>query len=217
MSNRVLQILASELSDGAKIAAIAAAVAGAKSAREVATITGRKLRTVERHYAELRTSGEYADLRTPSTQICGSSQDKKKGLPHTPSKEKTQPSPQSPPGKLLESPRTVGASTHASTREAEDSKTDRQKESLLAERILKLTASQAERFYQNSVQSWGAEVTNTALLTMQTRQDTGEVFRNPGQIFSLICRDLRDKPKPPEPVGPWGAKSLGNGQFLSRW
>ena len=62
--NRViaLRILKANLSDGAKIAALAGLLIEAKTARDIATITNRSLQFVERHYAELRT-WECAELR----------------------------------------------------------------------------------------------------------------------------------------------------------
>ena len=63
------KILKSDLSEGAKIAALATLLTGAKTAREIAKATNRPVRSVERHYAELRTS-DYADLRISTTQIC---------------------------------------------------------------------------------------------------------------------------------------------------
>jgi Helix-turn-helix domain len=115
---------------------------------------------------------------------------------------------------LESSPTTDGASC-ASARE-EDSKTDRQKQVLLAERILNLTASKAERFYQTAVESWGTEITHSALRDLATRIDGGMVVHKPSAIFALICRDLKDKPKPlPRSVPPWGSKDLGNGRYLT--
>jgi hypothetical protein len=67
---RITEILGSELSDGAKVAAITMLITGARTAREIAAATNRSLRSVERHYAELRASGcGPADSRT--TQIRG--------------------------------------------------------------------------------------------------------------------------------------------------
>jgi hypothetical protein len=57
-----LHILKANLSDGAKVAALAGLVAGAATARDIATITNRSIRSVERHHAELRT-WECAELR----------------------------------------------------------------------------------------------------------------------------------------------------------
>ena len=51
------QILKGSLSDGAKIAALAALLTEARSAPDVAASTGRSLLSVERHYSELRTRG----------------------------------------------------------------------------------------------------------------------------------------------------------------
>jgi hypothetical protein len=57
-----LQILKANLSDGAKVAALAALLTEARSARDIAASTGRSVRSVERHYSELRTWG-CANLR----------------------------------------------------------------------------------------------------------------------------------------------------------
>jgi DNA-binding transcriptional ArsR family regulator len=69
MTKTIEDILRSGLSDGAKVAAIAMLATGSRTAKEIAAATNRSLRSVERHYAELRTAG-YADLRSSGTQIC---------------------------------------------------------------------------------------------------------------------------------------------------
>lgn len=56
------QILKANLSDGAKVVALAALLTEARSARDIATSTGRSVRSVERHYSELRT-WDCANLR----------------------------------------------------------------------------------------------------------------------------------------------------------
>jgi hypothetical protein len=56
------QILKASLSDGAKVAALTALPTDSRSARDIATSTGRSVRSVERHYAELRT-WDNANLR----------------------------------------------------------------------------------------------------------------------------------------------------------
>ena len=61
-------VLASDLSDGAKLAAIATLVADAKTAAEIAAALNKPLRTVERHCAELKKA------KSAGTQICGSTQ-----------------------------------------------------------------------------------------------------------------------------------------------
>ena len=62
------EILRSEMTDGAKLAAIAELI-GATSATDVAKTLNKPLRTVERHYAELRRVRKSA-----GTQICGTTQ-----------------------------------------------------------------------------------------------------------------------------------------------
>jgi hypothetical protein len=64
-----LRILASELADGGKIAALAMLLAGARTASEIARLTNRSLRTVERHYARARIRGNehYATMRTEAS------------------------------------------------------------------------------------------------------------------------------------------------------
>lgn len=64
----LMAILASDLSDGAKLAAVAERL-GAKSASDIAKVVNKPVRTVERHYAELRKVRKSAD-----TQICGGTQ-----------------------------------------------------------------------------------------------------------------------------------------------
>jgi hypothetical protein len=75
------EILRSEMTDGAKLAAIAELI-GATSATDVAKTLNKPLRTVERHYAELRRVRKSAGTPTqncvpevrksaePGTQIC---------------------------------------------------------------------------------------------------------------------------------------------------
>lgn len=63
-------ILASDMSDGAKLAAIAELL-GAASATEIAAALNKSIRTVERHYAELRKVRKFAGTRNcVDTQIC---------------------------------------------------------------------------------------------------------------------------------------------------
>lgn len=63
-------ILASDMSDGAKLAAIAELL-GAASATEIAAALNKSIRTVERHYAELRKVRKSAGTRNcVTTQIC---------------------------------------------------------------------------------------------------------------------------------------------------
>ncbi len=63
-------ILASDMSDGAKLAAIAELL-GAASATEIAAALNKSIRTVERHYAELRKVRKSAGTRNcVDTQIC---------------------------------------------------------------------------------------------------------------------------------------------------
>ena len=69
-------ILSSDLSDGAKVAAIAELL-GCRGADEIAKAVNKKVRTVERHYAELRKSGpvrKIADTQMCGTQNCGNTQ-----------------------------------------------------------------------------------------------------------------------------------------------
>jgi hypothetical protein len=69
-------ILSSDLSDGAKIAAIAELL-GCRGADEIAKAVNKKVRTVERHYAELRKSQplrKSADTQMCGTQNCGNPQ-----------------------------------------------------------------------------------------------------------------------------------------------
>jgi hypothetical protein len=61
-------ILSSDLSDGAKVAAIAELL-GCRSADEIAKAVNKKVRTVERHYAELRKSHPLRN--SADTQMCG--------------------------------------------------------------------------------------------------------------------------------------------------
>ena len=72
---------------------------------------------------------------------------------------------------------TDGASG-AGAREA-DSKTDRQKQILLAGRILNLTSEGAERFHRSWGEPYGWESVSDTLVEMRRRQDAGEVFRKP--------------------------------------
>ncbi|CCB64449.1 hypothetical protein [Hyphomicrobium sp. MC1] len=65
---KIKAILNSDLSDGGKFAAIAEAI-GARGAEEIAAVVKKPVRTVERHYAELR---KYRQLRkSAGTQNCG--------------------------------------------------------------------------------------------------------------------------------------------------
>jgi len=57
------QIPKANLSDGAKVAALAALLTEARSARDIATSTSRSVRSVERHCSELRT-WDCANLRS---------------------------------------------------------------------------------------------------------------------------------------------------------
>jgi hypothetical protein len=69
-------ILSSDLSDGAKIAAIAELL-GCRGADEIAKAVNKKVRTVERHYAELRKCQplrKSADTQMCGTQNCGNPQ-----------------------------------------------------------------------------------------------------------------------------------------------
>jgi hypothetical protein len=56
----ILKVFQSNLSDGGKVAALAVILTGCRTARDVAEITNRSLRSTERHYAEAR---KYADVR----------------------------------------------------------------------------------------------------------------------------------------------------------
>lgn len=68
LHGKIKAILNSSLSDGAKFAALAEAV-GARGAEEIAAVVKKPIRTVERHYAELR---KYRQLRkSADTQNCG--------------------------------------------------------------------------------------------------------------------------------------------------
>jgi hypothetical protein len=210
VSNHVLQILASNLSDGAKIAAIAAAVSGAKSAREIATLTRRKLRTVERHYAELRTSEEYADLRSCEYADLRVPPETKRKIPHTPFKKKLNPSPQTPPGKLEENKTTVRASCTRPA--AADSEESRQTATELAE-ILNLTVEQAGKVLNAQLRAHPCWLIKVAVARMAVRIESGEKFSKPAVIFSRICEDV----KRDQPVVQRSGIDLGNGRFLSRW
>lgn len=66
-------ILESELSDGAKLAAIAELL-GARGTEEIAKAVNKPIRTVERHYAELRKIRKIADTQICGTQNCGNTQ-----------------------------------------------------------------------------------------------------------------------------------------------
>jgi hypothetical protein len=69
----LLALLKSDLSDGAKIAGVLMMLCGLEKTPDIAAATGRPMRTVEPHCAELRRSGQtHAVLRTPSdhTQNC---------------------------------------------------------------------------------------------------------------------------------------------------
>lgn len=68
LDGELMAILASDLSDGAKLAAVAERL-GAKSASDIAKVVNKPVRTVERHYAELRKVRKSA-----GTQICGTTQ-----------------------------------------------------------------------------------------------------------------------------------------------
>lgn len=68
LHGKIKAILNSSLSDGAKFAALAEAI-GARGAEEIADVVKKPVRTVERHYAELR---KYRQLRkSAGTQNCG--------------------------------------------------------------------------------------------------------------------------------------------------
>jgi hypothetical protein len=75
MRTAAVRIFASDLSDGAKIAALAMLLADANTAGEIARLTDRSLRTVERHYAEVRVRGYalYAAERTAETDNAANS------------------------------------------------------------------------------------------------------------------------------------------------
>lgn len=72
-------VLASEMTDGAKLIAIAQIVSNARTAAELSALCHKPIRTIERHYADLRRirriadtqkCGGYAELRTETTQNC---------------------------------------------------------------------------------------------------------------------------------------------------
>lgn len=104
------EILSSDMSDGAKLAAIAALCHPHARRRDLATICNRPERTFQRHYAEMRQRKsaplsaqncaiDSADVRHDTAQNCAIGEGappKKKGLPHTPSKEKQPPTTESP-------------------------------------------------------------------------------------------------------------------------
>jgi hypothetical protein len=76
LNGELKAILSSELSDGAKVAAIAELL-GCRGADEIAKAVNKKVRTVERHYAELRKSRQVrkiADTQMCGTQNCGNTQ-----------------------------------------------------------------------------------------------------------------------------------------------
>lgn len=76
LNGELKAILSSELSDGAKVAAIAELL-GCRGADEIAKAVNKKVRTVERHYAELRKSRpvrKIADTQMCGTQNCGNTQ-----------------------------------------------------------------------------------------------------------------------------------------------
>ena len=76
LNGDLMAILSSDLSDGAKVAAIAELL-GYRGADEIAKAVNKKVRTVERHYAELRKSRpvrRIADTQMCGTQNCGNTQ-----------------------------------------------------------------------------------------------------------------------------------------------
>lgn len=76
LNGELKAILSSELSDGAKVAAVAELL-GCRGADEIAKAVNKKVRTVERHYAELRKSRpvrKIADTQMCGTQNCGNTQ-----------------------------------------------------------------------------------------------------------------------------------------------
>ena len=64
------QILKGSLSDGAKIAALAALLTEARSAPDVAASTGRSLLSVERHYSEQLALVGLCSLSRGTTRNC---------------------------------------------------------------------------------------------------------------------------------------------------
>jgi len=68
LNGELKAVLSSDLSDGAKVAAIAELL-GCRGADEIAKAVNKKVRTVERHYAELRKSRPLR--KSAGTQMCG--------------------------------------------------------------------------------------------------------------------------------------------------
>jgi hypothetical protein len=191
--------------DGAKLAGLAVAIGGARSAREVARLTRRKLRTVERHYAELRAS-RYASERSGDTPGRGCPRDKKKGLPRTPSKEKTQ----SPPVRL-QNPKSSSIDVAASSKAQPPAEAIESRQALVTGLVAdwRLEPALAERAVGGLAQHYGWPFA-AAYRKLRREHEEGASVKNPLGLLRAICARLNAQT-------PVGAILYEDGTYLSRW
>lgn len=220
LSERIIEILKSDLSDGAKLAAIAILTTGAKTARDIATATKNKLRTVERHYAELRSSGtqicgvDHADLRSPEpsrvrARIESSLRE------DTPTLDKR------------ESVDRESTTTTVETRGEQHSTSEILKkcQPVITQLARALyhdcpfpDRAGIEKFIRAALDSGShvEDVLEAARILLGKAIEEDEITR-PAALFMRILGDVKRDGRRGKPTIPLGAIDLGNGQYLSRW
>ncbi len=202
---------------------------GVMRTSELVAITGYSRRSIETAKCELRCAHPAADCawqpaahtRQPAAidaaADCASEISppplKKKGLPHTPSKEKTNP-PTGFPVDRVSNPITVEqvASAPAAAKIREGASDDQW---LAVTRKADRTGVHREAI-QPLADTHGLARVEAALDRMIARVVDGEVFRKPASMLARICEDIRANP-PRAPHVPLGAIDLGGGRYLSRF
>jgi hypothetical protein len=188
---------------------------GVTSTSELVTLTGYTDRAIRKARAELefrRNPGSGTPV--PDAEPRFRSEEtplplKKKGLPHTPSKEKTPPlSPDHYPNQQT----TTAA---ASAREAADE---------IAKWIgqqTNTTPAEARTMLAANIQTFGQQPMLDAYQKIRAELASGKLIARPYPYLIATARGLRDQPPPGPPKRsqpvPYGALVLADGTVVSRW